>query len=103
MGPGCPIQRRLITNLDFPRIAREQFGIKGLEFVKQLREAPTSDYLCRLKRNMASTSTKAVLILCYGEGFMGHTERAQRMAAADKHRKWVARSSQQQPPGSMTS
>ena len=103
LGLGCPIQSWLITNLDFPRIAREQFGIEGLEFVNQLWEAPTSDYVRRLKRNMASTGTKAVLIMCDGEGFMGHTEKAQRMAAADKHRKWVARSSQQQPPGSTTS
>ena len=30
------IQSKMITNLDFPRIAREQFGIEGLEFVNQL-------------------------------------------------------------------
>ena len=54
-----------------------------------LWEAPTSDYVRRLKRNMASTGTKAVLIMCDGEGFMGHTEKAQRLAAADNHRKWV--------------
>jgi sugar phosphate isomerase/epimerase len=83
------IQSRLITNLDFPRIARDQFGIEGLEFVNQLWEAPTSDYVRRLKRNMTSTGTKAVLIMCDGEGFMGHAEKAMRMAAADNHRKWV--------------
>lgn len=83
------IQSRLMTNLDFPRIAREQFGIEGLEFVNGLWEAPTSSYIQRLKRNMASTGTKAVLIMCDGEGFMGHTDKAQRMAAADNHRKWV--------------
>ena len=76
------IRSRLMTNLDFPRIAREQFGIEGLEFVNGLWEAPTSSYIQRLKRNMASTGTKAVLIMCDGEGFMGHTDRAQRMAAA---------------------
>ena len=37
------IQSRLITNLDFPRIAREQFGIEGLEFVNTLWGSPTSD------------------------------------------------------------
>ena len=47
LGPGCPIQSRLITNLDFRRIAREHFGIEGLEFVNQLWEAPTSDYVRR--------------------------------------------------------
>ena len=83
------IRSRLMTNLDFPRIAREQFGIEGLEFVNGLWEAPTHDYVRRLKSNMAATGTKAVLIMCDGEGFMGHTDKAQRMAAADNHRKWV--------------
>ena len=83
------IQSRLMTNLDFPRIAREQFGIEGLEFVNGLWEAPTSDYLRRLKRNMTATGTKCVLIMCDGEGYMGHPDKAMRMAAADNHRKWV--------------
>ncbi|HEU0120745.1 MAG TPA: sugar phosphate isomerase/epimerase family protein [Bryobacteraceae bacterium] len=83
------IQSRLMTNLDFPRVAREQFGIEGLEFVNGLWEAPTADYIRRLKRNMASTGTKAVLIMCDGEGFMGSPEKAMRLAAADNHRKWV--------------
>jgi L-ribulose-5-phosphate 3-epimerase len=83
------IQSRLMSNLDFPRVAREQFGIEGLEFVNQLWEAPTADYVRRLKRNMESTGTKCVLIMCDGEGFMGSPDRAERLAAADNHRKWV--------------
>src|SRR3982751_3809945 len=53
------IGRRLISNLDFPRVAREQFGIEGLEFVNFLWEAPTADYVQRVKRAMNSTATKA--------------------------------------------
>ncbi len=83
------IGSRMITNLDFPRIAREHFGIEGLEFVNGLWEAPTQDYLSTLKRRMASTKTKGVLIMCDGEGLMGHSDRAQRMKAAMNHRKWV--------------
>jgi len=83
------IRSRLMTNLDFPRVAREQFGIEGLEFVNQLWEAPVSDYVRRLKGNMASTGTKCVLIMCDGEGFLGAVDKAERMAAADNHRKWV--------------
>ncbi|MGB9605346.1 MAG: sugar phosphate isomerase/epimerase family protein, partial [Bryobacteraceae bacterium] len=83
------IQFRLITNLDFPRIAREQFGVEGLEFVNGLWEAPTQDYIRRLKGNMQKTGTKGVLIMCDGEGMMGHSDRAARMKAAHNHRKWV--------------
>ncbi len=83
------IQSRLITNLDFPRIAREQFGIEGLEFVNGLWEAPTQDYVRRLKANMQRTGTQGVLIMCDGEGMMGHSDRAMRLKAAHNHRKWV--------------
>ncbi len=83
------IGRRLISNLDFPRIAREQFGIEGLEFVNFLWEAPTADYVQRLKRAMSSTATKAVLIMCDGEGLMGHSVKEKRLQAASGHFKWV--------------
>ena len=41
-------------NLDFPRIAREDFGINGIEFVNTLFEAPTEGYLKILKQNAAT-------------------------------------------------
>ena len=83
------IQSRMITNLQFPRIAREQFGIEGLEFVNGLWEAPTQDYLRRLKKEMANSGTKGVLIMCDGEGMMGHSDSAERRKAAENHFKWV--------------
>jgi sugar phosphate isomerase/epimerase len=83
------IQSGLMTNLDFPRVAREQFGIEGLEFVNQLWQAPTADYIGRLKSNMHATGTRCVLIMCDGEGYMGHPDRSARMAAAANHHKWV--------------
>src|SRR5258708_16030672 len=69
------IQSRLLTNLDFPRIAREQFGIEGLEFVNGLWEAPTESYLKQLRANMRQAGTVGVLLMCDGEGALGHTEK----------------------------
>jgi L-ribulose-5-phosphate 3-epimerase len=83
------INARMVTNLQFPRIAREQFGIEGLEFVNALWEAPTQDYLRQLKQQMTKYGTKGVLIMCDGEGMMGHSDRAERRKAADNHFKWV--------------
>ncbi|MBM3814792.1 MAG: sugar phosphate isomerase/epimerase [Acidimicrobiia bacterium] len=83
------IQSRLISNLDFPRIARDQFGIAGLEFVNALWEAPTQGYLQRLKNNMKQTGTECVLIMCDNEGFMGAADKTERLRAADNHRKWI--------------
>lgn len=83
------IRSGLISNLDFPRIAREQFGIEGLEFVNQLWEAPTLSYVNRLKRAMQETQTRAVLIMVDGEGFMGHSDPGERRKAVRSHFKWV--------------
>ncbi len=83
------IRSRLISNLDFPRIAREQFGIAGLEFVNALWEATTQGYVQRLKNNMKQTGTQCVLIMCDDEGYMGAADKAERQRAADNHHKWI--------------
>ncbi len=78
-----------MKNLEFPKLAREKYGIEGLEFVNTLWEVPTQGYIRRLKRNMESTATKCVLIMCDDEGLMGHSVKADRMKAAKNHYKWV--------------
>lgn len=83
------IRSKLMTNLDFPQVAREQFGISGLEFVNALWEAPTQSYLNRLKSQMKKFDVSGVLIMCDGEGSMGHTVQKERLKSADLHRKWV--------------
>lgn len=83
------IHTRMMTNLDFPQVAREHFGIGGLEFVNTLWEAPTQYYLGRLKTNMKKFGVEGVLIMCDGEGSMGHSDQKERLKSADLHRKWV--------------
>lgn len=78
-----------LKNLDFPKLAREKFGIEGLEFVNGLWEVPTQGYIRRLKKAMESTGTKAVLIMCDDEGLMGHSVKEERLKAAKNHYKWV--------------
>lgn len=39
--------------LDFPKIAREDFDINGIEFVNTLFEVPTVNYLNTMKQNAA--------------------------------------------------
>src|SRR6185436_5236118 len=55
-------------NLDFPRIAREDFGLNGIEFVNTLFESPTEDYLKKLKQNAKDQGVTMVLIMCDAEG-----------------------------------
>ncbi len=83
------IRSGLVKNLDFPRIAREHFGVAGIEFVNTLWESPTRGYVARLKKNMETTGTAGVLIMCDDEGLMGHSAQSARMEAAANHFKWV--------------
>ena len=83
------IQSRMITNLEFPRIAREQFGIEGLEFVNTLWEPPTQYYMNRLKRAIKDSGTTPVLIMVDGEGNMGSPSKEERMKAPELHYKWI--------------
>ncbi|MCD4710880.1 MAG: hypothetical protein K8R52_08545, partial [Bacteroidales bacterium] len=45
------IRQGLWTTLDFPKLAREEFDINGIEFVNTLFEVPHMNYLNQLKKN----------------------------------------------------
>ena len=76
-------------NLDFPRIAREDFGINGIEFVNTLFEVPTEEYLKKLKRNAATHGVTMVLVMVDDEGDgCAETKEARRQFEIN-HRKWV--------------
>lgn len=76
--------------LDFPRIAREDFGIDGIEFVNTLFEGPTTmNYLNTLKRNAADHGVTCVLIMCDAEGDACGQTKAERRQFEINHRKWI--------------
>ena len=76
-------------NADLPRIAREQFGINGIEFVNQFFDNPTRNHLNQLKRNGETFGVKFVLIMVDDEGDLAAVDKKERMQAAVSHRKWV--------------
>src|SRR4051794_39343333 len=80
-----------ITNLDFPRIAREEFGIDGIEFVNQFfrDKARDSEYLRDLKKRADDQGVTCVLIMIDGEGDLSAEEKAVRAKAVEDHKKWV--------------
>src|SRR5437764_6934451 len=57
--------KKAIDNLDFPRIAREQYGIDGVEFVNQFfkDKATDSAYLKELKGRADDSGVTCVLIM----------------------------------------
>ena len=77
------------TNLDFPRIAREEFGIGGIEFVNTLFEVPIYNYLKELKKNAAEHGVEMLLIMCDGEGEMASDSKKEREQAVLNHHKWI--------------
>ena len=82
---------REITNLDFPKIARETFGVEGVEFVNQFfkDKAHDSAYLKDLKTRANDAGVTCVLIMIDGEGDLSHADKATRDKAVEGHKKWV--------------
>jgi len=83
------IYGNLVKMLDFPRIARQTFGIEAIELVNTLFEVPTQDYVSQLKKNAQNEGVKILLIMCDDEGSLAHKERAERMKSVQDHYKWV--------------
>ena len=76
-------------NLDYPRIAREYFGLNGIEFVNTLFEVPTVDYLNQLKKNADDYGVEMVLIMIDAEGDGCEPTPELRRQFVINHRKWI--------------
>ncbi len=83
--------KKQIDNLDFPRIAREQYGIDAVEFVSQFfkDKAQDSAYLKELKGRANDHGVTCVLIMIDEKGDMSAKDREVRMKTSDDHKKWV--------------
>jgi Xylose isomerase-like TIM barrel len=75
--------------LDFPRVAREDFGLNGIEFVNTLFEVPTAGYLNRLKKNAEDQNVKMILIMVDSEGETCTPSKEERKQTVINHRKWI--------------
>lgn len=75
--------------LDFPRIAREDFDINGIEFVNTLFEVPTLSYLKRLKQNANDHGISMVLIMVDDEGETCTPSKEERKQTVINHQKWI--------------
>ena len=75
--------------LDFPRIAREDFDINGIEFVNTLFEVPHMDYLNQLKTNANANGVTMILIMVDAEGDPCSPDKKVRRQFDINHRKWI--------------
>jgi sugar phosphate isomerase/epimerase len=80
-----------ITNLDFPKIARDDYDIEAVEFVNQFFKDKAHDeaYLKDLKKRADDSGVTCVLIMIDGEGDLSAREAAERSKAVENHKKWV--------------
>ncbi len=75
--------------LDFPKIAREDFDINGIELVNSLFEVPTLRYLKELKQNADDHGVEIVLIMVDAEGETSTPSKEERKQTVINHRKWI--------------
>jgi sugar phosphate isomerase/epimerase len=80
-----------LTNLDFPKTAKQDFGIEAVEYVNQFFKDKAKDekYLADLKSRCEGEGVKSLLIMCDGEGALGDKDEAKRTTAVENHYKWV--------------
>jgi sugar phosphate isomerase/epimerase len=75
--------------LDFAKVARNDFGLNGIEFVNTLFEVTTEGYLRRLKTNAADNGVTNVLIMVDDEGDGCSPTMKERRQFEINHRKWI--------------
>jgi len=80
-----------LTNLDFPELARKEFGISIVEYVNQFFKDKAEDktYLADLLKRSKDNGVTNNLIMIDGEGGLGELDDAVRNKAVENHYKWV--------------
>lgn len=80
-----------LTNMDFPRLAKDEFGIDAIEYVNQffMDKAKDKAYLSELKQRCDDLGVKSLIIMCDREGDLGAPDAAKRTQAVENHYKWV--------------
>jgi sugar phosphate isomerase/epimerase len=80
-----------LTTLDFPTLARQEFGIDAVEYVNTLffDKGRDEDYLTSLRRRAADEGVRNLLIMCDLEGRLGDPDSTLRRQSVEDHFKWV--------------
>lgn len=80
-----------MSNLDFPVVARTDYGLDGVEYVNSFFKDKAQDrqYLADLKQRADDHGVRSLLIMCDGEGALGDLDSAARTQAVENHRRWV--------------
>ena len=82
---------RQLDHLDFPKTAKQDYGIDAIELVNQFFKTKARDtaYLADFKRRADNEGVKILLIMCDGEGSLGDPDEARRTRAVENHHQWA--------------
>lgn len=76
--------------MDFAKIARQEFGIEGIEYVNQFYGDDLNEKLVRdLGTQANGEGVQSLLIMIDGEGALGAPEETERQRTVDNHKKWA--------------
>ncbi|MFM8890886.1 MAG: sugar phosphate isomerase/epimerase family protein [Planctomycetia bacterium] len=80
-----------LDNLDFPRTARQQFGLEAVCYANQFFKDKAKDaaYLAELAKRAGDEGVKNVLVTCDGLGNLGDPDAGARTKAIERHFPWV--------------
>lgn len=85
------LQKGRMLHVDFAKVAKETHGIDAVEYVNSFFKGKVRDaeYVSDLKKRASDLGVKILLIMCDGEGDLGHADKAKRAEALENHRKWL--------------
>lgn len=80
-----------LTHLEFPAMAKNEFGINAVEYVNQFfaDKAKDTSYLDEMNSRCDDLGVDQVLIMVDGEGGLAVMDEAKRTEAVENHYKWV--------------
>lgn len=80
-----------LDHLDFPKAAKQDYGIEAIELVNQFFKDKARDqaHLAEFKKRADGLGVKILLIMVDGEGALGEPDAGKRKQAVENHYKWV--------------
>lgn len=85
------IAAKQLAHLDFPKTARQDYGIDAIELVNQFFKDKAKDkaHLTEFKQRADGEGVKILLIMCDDEGHLGDADEKKRQQAVENHYKWA--------------
>lgn len=85
------LQSGELDHLDFPTVAKQEYGINAVEYVNQFFADKAEDraYLDELNTRCSDLGVDQLLIMVDGEGALAVSDDQERLKAVENHHKWV--------------